>query len=178
MTAIVAISHNGRVFMGADSLVSDDNYAACQLRDPKVFTRSDGIVAGFCGSLRFGQIIALTAFPRRGPNLDLWVRQDVCKALRQAAKDQDFKLGSNISEGDDDSEGIIGVDGEIYVLDVGAVAWRSADAYAAVGSGKDVALGSLYTSKGSPRRRLTVALEAAAAYTSNVRAPWTFAPTR
>ncbi len=174
MTAVAGLVHGNRVYLGADSALSS-NEALTITRDPKVFARSDGIVAGYCGSVRFGQLLALTPFPRRGPNLDIWVRQDVCKALRQAARDCGYELGD--SDHQDDSQALLGVDGELYVIDVGAVAWRAADPYAAVGSGAAWAAGSLYTSTGRPRARLTKALEAAERHCVSVRGPWAFAGT-
>jgi hypothetical protein len=174
VTALVGLVSGGRILLGADSALSfDGNGGLTITRDPKCFKRSDGLVVGYCGSLRFGQLLALTPFPKRGPNLDLWVRQDVCKALRQAARDTGFELGEGADQ--DDSEGLLGVDGELYVLDVGAVAWRPADPYAAVGSGAAWAEGNLYKGRGRPKVRVTNALEAAERHCQSVRGPWTFA---
>lgn len=170
MTCIAAVSDGARVYLGGDSALSVGDHIY-MTADPKVYAR-EGVVLGFCGTLRFGQLIALTPLPplRAGADADLWVRREVCRALQQAARDRGFELGS-----DDDSEAILGVGGQIYVLDPGAVAYRPAGNYAAIGSGAAWAEGSLHTSKGTPRRRLTLALEAAEAHCGSVRRPWVFA---
>jgi ATP-dependent protease HslVU (ClpYQ) peptidase subunit len=170
MTAIVGLAHNNRIWIGGDSALSDGDDTLVISRDPKVFRRADGLIIGFCGSLRFGQLVALTQFPRRGPDVDLWVRQDVCKALRQGARDAGFELGCGADQ--DDSQALLGVSGELYVLDVGAVAYRPADAFAAVGSGSSWALGAMHVSRGRPKARLVGALEAAERFCRSVRGPW------
>jgi hypothetical protein len=174
VTAIVGLVSRGRVWLGGDSALSDDG-GVFLTRDPKVFQRSDGVVAAFCGTLRYGQLLALTVLPKRGPNLDLWVRQDVTKALRQAARDMGFELGQATDQ--DDSEGLLGVDGELYSLSPGAIAWRPSLPYCALGSGGPWAAGNMHRSTGRPRERITKALEAAALHSAGVRAPWSFAET-
>lgn len=172
MTVIAAISDGKKVYLGGDSALSTGDHVFLSA-DPKVFER-DGIVVGFCGSLRFGELVALTKFPpRTGKNIDLWVREEVCDSLRLAA----LRKGHDISDGDD-SEAILGIGGQIYVITSGPVAYRVRGAYAAIGSGGPWAEGSLYSTLGSGlslKERLVTALEAAEFHCSAVRSPWAFA---
>ncbi len=159
--------------LAGDSALSSGDHIFIT-RDAKVFLR-DEIVLGFCGSLRFGELLALTTLPRRPTqrgDVDLWVRRDFCRALQQAAKDRDFTLGEGTDA--DDSEGIIGIGGVIYCISPGAVAYRVGADYAAIGSGAAWAEGSLYSSSGKPKARLTKALEATEAHCASVRRPWAF----
>jgi len=172
MTVIAAISDGNRVYLGGDSALSTDDHIFMSA-DPKVFDR-DGLVLGFCGTLRFGELIALTKLPpRAGKNLDLWVREDVCEALRVTA----LRKGHDIADGEE-SEAILGVGGQIYVIDPGPVAYRVRGSYAAIGSGAPFAEGALYATQGSSMsitERLTTALEAAEQHSASVRGPWEFA---
>lgn len=171
MTAIVAISDGKRVYLGGDSALSTDDHIY-HSADPKVFER-DGIVIGFCGSLRFGELVALTPFPKRRRDLDLWVREDICRALRR----ESVLHGCDIADGDE-SEAILGVGGQIYVITGGPVAYRARNDYAAIGSGAPWAEGALFATEGlkiGVTERLTVALEAAETYCASVRGPWAFA---
>ena len=171
VTAIVAISDGKRVYLAGDSALSTGDHVF-HSADPKVFER-DGIVIGFCGSLRFGELVALTKLPHRGKDVDLWVRNDVCDALRLAA----LHKGHDISDGDD-SEAILGIGGQIYIITSGPVAYRVRGSHAAIGSGSPWAEGSLYSTDGagmSVKERLVTALEAAEMYCAAVRGPWSFA---
>jgi ATP-dependent protease HslVU (ClpYQ) peptidase subunit len=171
MTVIAAISDGKKVYMGGDSALSTGDHVFLSA-DPKVFER-DGIVVGFCGSILFGELVALTKFPAKGKDVDLWVRGDVCEALRMAA----IRRGRDISDGDD-SEAILGIGGQIYVITSGPVAYRVRGSYAAIGSGGPWAEGSLYSTDGggmSIKERIVTALEAAEIHCSAVRSPWAFA---
>lgn len=171
MTVIAAVSDGKHVFLAGDSALTSEDHVFLSA-DPKVFER-DGLVLGFCGSLRFGELIALSPIPKLSGDPDLWIRRDVCRAFQQAARDRGFELGDGNEQ--DDSEAIIGLNGTIYVVSTGAVAYRHRGNFAAIGSGAPWAEGSLHSSSGKPRQRLTKALEASETYCAGVRRPWSFA---
>lgn len=171
MTVVAAISDGRHVYLAGDSALTSEDHVYLTA-DPKVFER-DGIVLGFCGSLRFGELIALAPIPQLRGDLDLWVRKDLCRSFQQYAKDRGFELG--LDDEQDDSEAILGIQGTIYVISAGAVAYRPRGTFAAIGSGAPWAEGSLHSSTGKPRQRLVKALEASETYCAGVRRPWSFA---
>jgi ATP-dependent protease HslVU (ClpYQ) peptidase subunit len=56
MTVIVAMEHQGKVWMGADSAGIGDNFNASTRLDRKIFW-NNGYLIGFAGSFRAGQIV-------------------------------------------------------------------------------------------------------------------------
>ena len=101
------------------------------------------------------------------------MRSDVCETLRIEA----IRKGHDLSDGEE-SEAILGVGGQIYIITAGPVAYRVRGNYAAIGSGSPFAEGALYATQGSAlsiKERLTVALEAAEQHCSSVRGPWEYA---
>ena len=65
--------------------------------------------------------------------------------------------------------------GQLFVVESDYQVGVTADSYAAVGCGADIALGALYGTAGSdmpPRKRVTTALRAAERFSAGVRAPF------
>jgi hypothetical protein len=68
---------------------------------------------------------------------------------------------------------LVGLADRLYVVHSDFQIARSADGYAAVGSGDDIALGSLHGTRGrAPRWRINAALSAAAHHSSVVTPPF------
>ena len=71
---------------------------------------------------------------------------------------------------------MVGYNGAIYVIEGDFNVGVPRDNYYAIGGGSPFAFGSLHSTRGSsltPVQRVTMALEAAAAYKAGVRGPFT-----
>lgn len=175
MTCVVALIDAGRAYFAADSVITTGD-SCDRLVAPKVWKNPAGWVAGWAGHAEPGLVLAhaleLPPPPVPDAELDRWAALDVVSAVAVATRD-------HWPENEDDPTSLdvlIGVRGRLYLIDDRATAIRVPRRYAAIGSGSDVALGSLGETEGKPvRERLVRALTAAARHTVNVRKPWRFA---
>lgn len=175
MTAIVALMHKGRVWMAGDSAFSTDEEVWIQ-RDPKVFRRGD-VLIGVCGTGRFESVMRYAVeIPRarKGQDPGQWANVDLAYEIRRAHQNDGYTAEGPAFEVED-CQALIGVAGELFVLESDLCAWRPLCGYAAIGSGEGPARTSLHeTAKLQPRTRLKRALERASAETTGVRPPFTY----
>lgn len=180
MTAIVAVVERGKVYLGADSMVTSGDTVIVS-RDPKVW-QSGPCVVGACGHAAWWELLRDSVQWERvsRATTERDFRRELLAEIRVRASDVGIDLRDD-GEGDDDSvsgQALIGVGGALYQVDHYLTASRIAEPYAAIGSGQGPALGVLYATAGQPaRKRLTRALQAAERYTTTVRRPWRWAET-
>lgn len=167
MTCVVAIASKGRVIMGGDSAMQDEEEPTRFIAaDTKVWRINRNMIAGFSGSWRVGLIAQSlkrteSAFEFRD-------------ALRAAMKSEDCDEMS--------WQVIIGVGGTIYEVNSDWAVIRYASlkrigAYAASGTGANIALGAchaLLSQSNRPDDSVIVksALEAAAMHRGDVMPPF------
>jgi len=179
VTCVLAIAQGGRVIMGGDSALTDDDMNQSSMAETKVFHKGEFLIGG-SGSARGGQLMRFRfAPPKRPRGMDadeymatLWIDE-----LRKT-----FKVGGHTffeTEGGEESSstnGLIGYRGSIWVM-YGAdfQIERLRDPYAAIGSGSAIALGSLYSTKdqGLAKKRVETALRAACEFNASCRPPFT-----
>lgn len=174
MTCIVSVIKDGVVWMGCDSLVSDDADCATTMRESKI-TRRGELLMGWAGSLRLGNLIQHVFEPPvrkartpdmkylAGPFIDSFY-----KLMRERAPrvEEDCKDGLNLRM-------LIGYRGGLYFLDGELDICRSIDDFESCGSGAEIARGALFaTPKLAPRTRLLRALQAAEHHKTSVRRPF------
>lgn len=198
MTAIVGLEHKGKVYIGGDSCGSDGNFTTVRA-DQKVFTRKvpdysghldHTITMGFTTSFRMGQLLhyalKIPYLPKTTEQLDHWMATDFVNAVRTCLGDGGYRKKD--SEREEGGTFLVGVMGHLYAVHDDFQIARSVDGYQAVGSGANLALGSLYTTgpqpaaKNPPSRctefadrpedRVRVALQAAARFAAGVQAPF------
>lgn len=171
MTAIVALEHAGKVWIGGDSRSCDNEGLGWRDANAKVW-RQSGMVFAECGEARPSSIIRHCAQfeppPRRG--LDKWMATAFASSIRKA-------LSENGAEKEPGIGLLVAFGAALFSIDTALYASRIADGIFAMGSGGQVALGSLATSYGQPRKRITRALEVAEQYCEGVRRPWTILST-
>jgi len=180
MTCIVALEHEGKVWVAGDSAATvEGDYIICSRADEKVFI-NDMMIMGFCGSFRIGQLLRYSLdVPEQSTKTEdmSFMVNDFVDAVRQVQKEKGSASKENDLESHESSF-IVGYRGKIYVIEEDYQVARPLDNFAAVGSGAAVALGALYATKNtlnlSPENRLRLALEAASEYVANVRAPFMF----
>lgn len=165
MTAVVAVSHRGRTWFGADSAITDDSGGVYLLRDSKV-RRSGGYAYGCSGESLFSDLLDSVKFPQEPE--DGWVRRTLPTLVRSEMTRRGLE---NVPDG----EALLGAEGRIWVLEKTLTVHEPRDRWAATGSAMWTALGALHaTPKLPPRQRITLALRAAARYDQAVRPPFRF----
>ena len=173
MTCIVGIVEKDKVYIGGDSAAS----SSCDLTvmaNPKVFILQDRFIIGYTTSFRMGQIIEHELTVSKHPeNMSLYkfMTTVFVNDLRECLKRQ----GWAEREKDRESGGtfLIGYQGRLFVIQDDYAVLESADNYSAVGSGWSFALGSLFTSTGSAKKRIDNALQSAEKHCPSVRGPFT-----
>ncbi len=181
MTCIVGIEHDGKVYMGADSQMTQGNTKYIT-RHPKVFKKGN-MLFGCCNWLRTSQLLMYSfEIPKREtvvqtgspvvPDMSYLVNQFI-PSLRQCFKEAGFMT---YKDGEDEGEDfMLGYKGVIYEVERNFQIVSSVDGSMAMGSGWQYALGSLYTTLENPDpvARINTALYAAQRYDTCVCEPFT-----
>lgn len=171
MTCIVGLVHERKVYIGGDSAgVAGLNL---QIRaDCKVFTTGK-FAFGFCGSFRMGQLLRYSFTPPpRHQDTDLY-KYMVTEFINQVRKT--LKDGGYAEKHDDSEKGgyfLVGHAGRLFYVESDYQVGEAATPYNATGCGSPFAMGSLFSSKGAPKKRIEEALAAAQANSAGVRGPF------
>lgn len=180
MTVIVGLPHNGRVYLGGDSAGTTGWYSRIHLVEPKVWAQRD-CVFGFTGDVREQQIIKhCLKVPERKDDADIlhWLAVDFTNAHRQARKDagHDEKRDNGPEVG---CHFMMGVEDRLFILFDDYSFAEQPHGYA-IGSGGDLAIGSLHTSRlllKRPAKRIEAALQAACYNNNCCTPPFTYVNT-
>ena len=175
MTCVAAITDGTKVTMGADSAGVFEH--ELELRaDPKVFIKGQFII-GMAGSFRLGQLLRYgLSVPPRPCGQPL--HEYMCTTFVDAARNC-FRSGGFMTteDGQERASGevLIGTEGRLFTMYCNFQIGQELNSYSAVGTGAQVARGSLFTTANwsSPVARIEKALEAAERFCSGVRAPFT-----
>lgn len=173
MTCIVGLQKNGTVWMGGDSAGTNGSLNQTIRADKKVFIRGD-FIFGFSGSFRTGDLLKHSLqLPEQTPEqTDLqFMVNDFVNAIRKCLEAENKHL-----KGDDKLYPyfLVGYKGNLYTIQSDYQVAQSLDGFDSVGSGSDIAKGSMYVNKKkSPRARILEALEASAKHNAAVRGPFT-----
>lgn len=168
MTCVVGIAEAGRVHLAADSMMCEASGMAGTIVEPKVFIAAH-MQWGIAGLAAWAQTVRyMLRVRKRQPreNLSKYLHTEVRPALQNLWEQNH----------EDESRGpmVLGVRGRLFELDETFTAFETRG-YHSIGSGAEIALGSLHTSQGAPiGDRLRMALEAATEYRVDVRGPWVF----
>ena len=136
------------------------------------------MLIGFTTSFRMGQIIKnYLVLPTHSESLDpyTYISTLVVESIRSLLKVYGFTTVTSNAE----SAGtfLVCYDNNIYKIDSDFQVAECLEAYQAIGSGRDLALGSLFsTNKGNLNleERARLSLEAAANFNASVRAPFIY----
>lgn len=175
MTCVVALRHEGVIYMGCDS-AGVGGYSRQNRMDPKVY-RVGEMLIGFTTSFRMGQLLGYSlTLPRHHADVPaenymatsfINAVRDCLKAGGWASKDKENEIGGTF---------LAAYKGRIFEVESDYQVGERSEPYSAVGCGVDLALGSLYTSTRDasiqPRTRVSLALEAAAAFSAGVYPPF------
>lgn len=175
MTCIIGIETDDGVVIGGDSAGTTSDFSFVQITGQKVWTDGEWTF-GVCGSFRLAQLLrhALT-IPQLPPGDDLekFLIVDFMDAVRNTIVDAGIVQSKNAIETIADSDFLIGVRGQLYLVQCDFSIIRSALGYYATGCGMDLALGSLHSTPHlAAKTRARKALEAAAQHNSAVAPPF------
>lgn len=179
MTCIVAVKEGKKIYMGGDSAASAD-YSINIRKDEKVF-RNGSFLIGFAGSFRMGQIMRFGFKPPRhtaGKPVFEYMCVDFIKRVQQTFDDNGFDGENKRSEKETSGQMLVAYRGELFEIyedyQVGIVV----PPYNSIGSGSDLAMGSLHTThtiknKMTASEKISAALTAASTFNSSVLPPYT-----
>lgn len=172
MTCIVAVEHDGTVYMGSDRALS--TWSITTTMDMSKTVENGPLLIGYCGSLRMGQLLQYALDPpvhHLTWDVDRWVALDLMAAVRSAFEDN---VWHKVSEGH--AEGgsfLVAVAGRCYEVQSDYSFSRTPTGEYATGSGYQYAFGSLHSTRGEePAVRVMRALEAAAEHCPSVAGPF------
>lgn len=186
MTCIAAITEGGRVYMAADS-AGVAGLSLTVRADPKIYriaTSFGDMLFGFTSSFRMGQILGYHFEPpihARNISTERYMVTSFIDAVRDLLKQHGFAKTQN----NEDSGGtfLVGYRGMVFRICDDFQVGKNVVNYDAVGSGGEVALGSLYSTAPNreeldqqltARQRLQLALSAAEEFNAGVRGPFLF----
>lgn len=179
MTCIVAVEHEGAVYLGGDSAAVDtDSLLVCSLADEKVFmTESEDMVMGFAGSFRIGQLMRYALqmpIQKVGQDDMAFMVVDFIDAVRTSMSSRgSLKKEDEVEE--HDTHIVVGFNGKLYVIEEDFHIERPILGYTSIGTGAQIALGALHATQDSgksPEDRINCALTAAAKFNAGVRKPF------
>lgn len=169
MTCIVAIAHEGIVYMGGERGNSDSHTIVSSTR-PKIF-ESGPYLIGYAGNTGIGQAIVYNFdFPAVGKtnNIDRHMLQVFIPKLRSFITDNNIKLPD---DSDENSSFIVGVRGRVYEIDLSDFQCVEYNQIS-IGSGSSYALGALHALKDyEPLEKLSSSLDAAITYSPSCQGP-------
>lgn len=176
MTCIVGIAEGGVVYLGGDSASSTPEGEVFLPRRSKVFALGE-IVAGVAGSVRINQLLRhKLSVPTISSDVERYMVVDFIDAFKALLKED----GRKDDELMDDSLLLVGVRGHLFVVDTTFQISEMACGYESIGSGAQIARGSLHATASlglTPEERLHMALESAQQHSAFVRPPFTFVQT-
>ena len=166
MTCIAAVMKEGKVYIAGERGASEGSYIV-PIDKPKIW-KTGSYIFGFAGTFD-GQILQYNFVPPTiEGNADKFMHGKFLKSLKSFYNE--WEIGGKESE----LSLIIGVKGKLYEHDADGLTLVSYERdYMAIGSGADFAMGSLHATQShkDPKRRLTLALNAACDFSTSCIGP-------
>ena len=174
MTCIVGFIEGKTAYIGGDTFGSDGR-TGCEVFRSKVFKVGNFVIGG-TSSFRMLDLLEFSFEPRNpypDDDMDKYMRTIFVNAVRGCLSSGGFKtVENNVESG---GNFLVAYKDNLWEIqnDFSVLNRRP---YSAVGSGEQVAIGSLYTTekmKLTPKQKITFALEAACKHVVSVRGPYT-----
>lgn len=172
MTCIVAIEHDGKVYMGGDS-ASVGGWDLSIITHPKVF-RVDDFLIGYTSSFRMGQLLEYNLDVPKNCDGDDETKYMITKfipAVRECLKMGGYaKVDNNQEEG---GSFLVGYRGKVYLVADDFQMTHHAHKFDAVGCGESYAKGALAAMEiNDPKKAILKALKIAGDFSAGVRGPY------
>jgi hypothetical protein len=163
VTCIVGLVHDNTIYMGGDRSASDDSSIVSMIK-PKVCIRDEWIY-GYAGTIGIGQLINYIDLPSPEGDIEKLIRLDICESLKTM-------IDSHARDTENEDTGfLIGAKGRLFEFNVGDWGVLEVD-QSSIGSGNQIAFGSLYTSiDNNPIDRIGMAVGAAITYSPSCQGP-------
>jgi hypothetical protein len=180
MTCIVGIVHEGKVYLGADSAGSTNDFIATR-KEPKAF-KINNFGFAYTSSFRMGDLLHYSfvppVFDEAEETLDRYMRTKFIAEIKHTFAEGGFgnlaKDSGGAKEEDTGGDFLVGIAGRLFSIEDDYQVAEYRKDYYADGSGYQYALGSLYSTKEeNPRDRVRKALKASAEFSPSVSAPFT-----
>jgi hypothetical protein len=174
MTAIAGIVEDGKVWIGGDS-AGVGGLSMTTRSDPKVFVNGE-FVFGYTSSFRMGQLLEhefSPPTPYEGQNGMAYMVKRFIPGIRELMKTGGYQINHNGQE--QGGTFLVGYRGHLYAVQDDYQVCRVLQPYHACGCGRDIVLGSLYTTSDldmGPEERIRKALDAASEFSAGVRGPY------
>lgn len=168
MSTVIGVVDNGKVWMGADSFATTGDGERRRIKCEKIFTNGLFLI-GFIGSVRCGQVLSPEYFT---PPEEVMGFPDAI--IAQFTEKGCLATNPETQTSLQESNFLIGTpNGRLFEILADFQMNQIVD-HTAVGSGSNFALGSLYTTRrwSDHRKRIKVALEAAALYDTSTGPPF------
>ncbi len=169
MTCVAAIEDGKRVWLAADTGVSSDDGWTDNTHG-KIWKHAPGVAFGVAGAANAMQLVRYRLrAPRRPAGMDgmRWCITRLVPALKKILKDEVRDADGNL-----DFEMVVAVDGRAFLIDDGLAVLQAPRGYTAIGCGRDIALGALFSTKRqSPKARVCKAVEAACTHSNACALP-------
>lgn len=156
MTCIVGISDGSNVYIGGDR-GSSDGHSILPLTRPKVKRCGDYLI-GYAGSQGIGELAHFINMPPITKDIHKTLRTTFISTLKTAI--EEYGNASHLE--DNSTDWLVGVNGKLF--EISSEDWHISEfEYSAIGSGGNIALGSLHTSRKwqDNEKRIRHALQAA-----------------
>jgi len=163
VTCIVALVEDNTIYMGGDRSASDD-ISIVSMKKPKVYIRDEWIY-GYAGTIGIGQLMNYIDLPSPEGDIEKLIRLDICNSLKSA-------IDTYARDVENDETGfLIGAKGRLFEFNVSDWGVLEID-QTSIGSGSQIAFGSLYTSiDNNPIDRIGLAIGAAITYSPSCQGP-------
>lgn len=173
MTCIVGIEHDGHVTIGGDSL-GISGYDQLTRSDKKVFRHSNGFIIGFTTSFRLGQILEY-CFDPPSQEYDETDYKYLVGTFTVCMRDTFEANGVDVKAENSGCEFILAYRNKLYLTASDYQVGIPNSSFAAVGIGRQPALGALYAlqdSNLSAKEKVLLALQAASEFSTCVSPPF------
>lgn len=177
MTCIVAVEHEGKVWVGGDAAASDESEIVSRWND-KVFSLGEFVI-GYSGSFRIGQLLQYAFSPpeQTSKQTDMeYMVVDFVGSLRALLKDNGAVSKENEVESHDAGI-VVGYRGRIYLIESDFHVGRALETFVALGDGAPFARGALHAIRKLEKDlplddKILSCLEIAEACCASVRGPF------
>ena len=156
MTCIVGIAKDGIVYMGGDRGASDGS-TILPLCRPKIIKHNEYLI-GYAGSQGIGELAHFIPTPPVTKNIEKTLRTTFVKNLREAIEE----YGNASLSDENGTDWLVGINGRLF--EISSEDWSVCEFNeTAIGSGNNIALGSLHTSRTwkDQEKRIKFSLQAA-----------------
>lgn len=164
MTCVVAIKEPTQIIMASDSgSIDTDSMFIMKRADQKMIIRDNRFLIGFAGSYSHGQKVLTNYMPPQNVSMtpSKYMRTDFIDGLKELIDEKTMEASF-----------LIGYSGELFWIQEDFQVAEITYDYMAIGSGYELALGSLFSTEGSTEFRLTTALRASMEFKAGIRPPF------